>query len=223
LSKTAKDFSSYLKYRGIETYNNVYYEEAPDGDYLNFSLPIERRIPTNHIQQTDKLENVPGMQTLFENFNSNNISFVIDLDTSDQNNEDLTTNNAHARSAIFNIDNLTDSDSAIVTPDNNNRQVVVKIGNDNKQNTLITSANFNDFYKGQIKKQDSTVEDDPVETNYTPEIYIIRDKDSLISRMHYILNCYAAYQSFGNKGVTPDWKYYDYVQGYYFLSQDETD
>jgi hypothetical protein len=216
-----------LKYRGIETYNSVYYEKASDGDYLNFSLPIERRIPTNDINNTDDLENVPGTQTLFENLNSNNISFVVDLDTSDANNAYLDDSSSKSRSDIFTIDNLTDTDSSIVTPDSNNKQVVVKIGNDGKQGKLITSDNFQEFYKGQIKKQSDSASlgDDPDPApEFTPEIYIIRDKDSLISRMHYILNCYAAYKLTYGSTNTPDaYKYYDYTKGYYFLTQDETD
>jgi hypothetical protein len=71
-----------------------------------------------------------------------------------------------------------------------------------------------------MKKVDSSVNDD---NSATPEIYIVRDKESLISRMHYILNCYFAhYGNFTSSSDDNINEFYSYEKGYYFLSSDET-
>ncbi|MDR2636412.1 MAG: hypothetical protein LBB95_00980 [Mycoplasmataceae bacterium] len=220
--ETAKDFSNYLQYKGIPTYSNVYVDkDSTNNWYLNFSIPIERGVPANDPNaDKDTKQDIPGMTTLFNTMNSNDIDFIVDLDTSKAN-QDINTNAGQSSGVIFNSSNLITSDSQISQVKNKN-ELVLKLSDSSSttDQKLISKKNWNDFYEYFMKKVDSSVNDD---NSATPEIYIVRDKESLISRMHYILNCYFAhYGNFTSSSDDNINEFYSYEKGYYFLSSDET-
>jgi len=233
LTHTVESFSDYLKTLDIDTYNKTYIDsdKASDGStnyYLDFSLPITKTNLYNDPDcrsDSDLKKDISPTQTLFSNINSNKLDFIFDLDTQTQ----WTGTDDHSTVCDF-TPGVSQEDASVQTlvtsPKNvsyttDKKGVVLKIS-DKNSGVIGNSEQWNDIYTKLIK---GTSSDD----TKCPEIYIIRDKESLISRMHYILACVYAHLVYTPDGWDNDSsfkapKYFNpYYDGYYSLTQNETE
>jgi hypothetical protein len=138
LEQEAKNFSEYLKYKGINTYTNVYPEYINENEaYLNFSLPIEKQIPSNQpLADQDNPIDIPGMTTLFDNINSNRISFIVDLNTKNGI-ENIPTDNNSASNCYLENDDLIQSDKQLSIPSAKSDSLILNLRDDHN----IVSSN----------------------------------------------------------------------------------
>jgi hypothetical protein len=96
-------------------------------------LPVENKIPpTDSGYDQDTKVNYPAMTTLFDMLNSNNISFLMDLDPTlgsapvdDTPHAPIPTDGTKASSVIFNPSDLIDTDKRISIPKIDNKKVVI--------------------------------------------------------------------------------------------------
>jgi len=230
LTTTVESFSEYLKTLDIDSYHDTFIDEDLDSDgntqyYLDFALPIVKENLYNDPEckaDEDLKKEVSPTETLYTTINSNKLDFIFDLDTQTQ----WASPDDHSTVCDF-TPGISQQDASIDTlvtsPKNisyttDKKGVVLKISDDD--DVIGNSKQWNDIYTNLIK---DTTEDD----TKSPEIYIIRDKQTLISRMHYILTCVYANKVYASAGWDDDTqvsKYFNpYYDGYYSLSKDELD
>lgn len=236
IQKSASALSAYLENEKITTFNTVksigYNAEKKEG-YLEVYLPSEWSFPdTNNGKRTStdpKKERLPSVSTYFNIINSNRISLVFDANTSrvfTPSTSSSTWDKGYL--ASIDIQNLYEHSENVNKKEKSNSVVITTPTS--TSDTKITSSEWKEFLKNNLKDTVSTdsssdtsastasalspvLMDDPVEP--TPEIYIIRDQETLIMRMRYILQVYTSYRLPTQKNSA------EYSEAYKYLTASE--
>jgi hypothetical protein len=209
IDNAIKAQSAYLENKEIDTYYKTtgkYSEEPGDNNYLNLTIP-NQKIKCEDARSDDdgKQIDLDPMSSYFDNMVGNNITMIIDLDTS----KDVTSLTDKTLTSFVNTNELIPSKANVAIPKTNKETVNIKLGDVGNEH-----VEWHDFLNNNFISSGTSVSDGDTAT---PEIYILRDQYSFISKMYSILQIYVAHtQHYDSIGDT-----YSYENAYHCLSLDE--
>lgn len=232
--QTITALSNYLQTKGIETYNKVKFIEKEIDDvphyYVQATIPYDYsdngyiNIKNQFISTDDGKTRNSWANEMFEDISSNRISFVLDKKTNevrDSSNRDAGQTCIISQEDICNSSNRVSLVKSTTTKSAYDTVITTPI---NSTDSTITNSVWKDLMNGDNSPFKSTTTSSGYGDDIpNAEIYIIKDQESLINRMKYILQTCSAYSWASADQNKNDPNAIEYKKAYTYLSQSERD